>query len=244
MLRKIILISAVVALVMTTGNARGGNGNQEDSDITNHGGKSHSMHQGGKNRGGQSHIGMSPETTNLIADIPLSELTDTQKENLTFMIEEEKVARDVYKYLYETHGTRIFGNIARAEQKHMDALEVLLDRYELEAPLTLGEVGVFENDELQELYDTLIAKGQTSVLDALRVGVAIEEVDIADLEDILNDGVPEDFTLIYENLVKGSYNHLNAFNRQIDIGINTQRIVYEKTYTLVWKSDIWFIPII
>ena len=214
MLRKTILISAIVALVMVTGNARGGNG-ENDSEMVNKGKKSQSM-RGGQNRGNQLNIGINQTTGTLIADIPLSELTDTQKEGLTFMIEEEKVARDVYKYLYEIHGTRIFGNIARAEQKHMDALQVLLDRYELEAPLTLDEVGVFENDELHELYDTLIVKGETSLSDALGVGVAIEEVDIADLEDMLNEGVPEDFTLIYENLLKGSYNHLNAFNRQLD----------------------------
>jgi hypothetical protein len=216
MLRKTILISAVVALVMTTGNARGWNSYQDNSEVTNQGERSHSIQHNGKNRGNQSHTRMSQDRSDLIADIPLSNLTDTQKEGLTFMIEEEKVARDVYKYLYETHGSRIFGNIARAEEKHMDALQVLLDRYELEAPLTLGEVGVFENDKLQELYDTLIVKGQTSLLDALGVGVAIEEVDIADLEDMLNSGVPEDFTLIYDNLLKGSYHHLDAFNRQID----------------------------
>jgi hypothetical protein len=216
MLRKTILISAVVALVMTTGNARGWNSYQDNSEGTNQGERSHSIQHNGKNRGNQSHTRMSQDRSDLIADIPLSNLTDTQKEGLTFMIEEEKVARDVYMYLYESHGSRIFGNIARAEQKHMDALQVLLDRYEIEAPLTLGEVGIFENDELQELYDTLIVKGQTSLLDALGVGVAIEEVDIADLEDMLNSGVPEDFTLIYDNLLKGSYHHLDAFNRQID----------------------------
>ena len=221
MLRKTILISAVVALVTVTSGARGMSG-QNGSDVSNQDRQNSSVtrgdQRGGTDKGsmnrGQSQRGSQNIGTSL-DNIPLSELTDTQKEGLVFMIEEEKVARDVYTHLYNTHGVRIFANIARAEQKHMDALQVLLDRYELEAPLTLGEVGVFENDELQELHDELIVKGDLSVAEALAVGVAIEEVDIADLEDMLNAGVPEDFTMIYENLLKGSYNHLNAFNRQL-----------------------------
>jgi len=204
MLRKTVLISAVIALVVVTGNARGMN----ERGVK--GPKANSI-----NIATQSYAGIDRTTGVCIADIPLSELTDTQKEGLVFMIEEEKMARDVYTHLYNTHELRIFANIARAEQQHMDALQALLDRYELEAPLTLGEVGVFENDELQALYDELTVKGDLSLVDALGVGVAIEEVDIADLEDMLNAGVPEDFTMIYENLLKGSYNHLNAFNRQL-----------------------------
>ena len=219
MLRKTILISAVVALVTVTSGARGMSG-QNGSDVSNQDRQNSSVTRGhqrsGGDKGSMSRGQRGSQNLGISLDnIPLSELTDTQKEGLVFMIEEEKVARDVYTHLYNTHGVRIFANIARAEQKHMDALQVLLDRYELEAPLTLGEVGIFENDELQSLHDELIVKGDLSMVEALGVGVAIEEVDIADLEDILNTGVPEDFTMIYENLLKGSYNHLNAFNRQL-----------------------------
>ncbi len=196
MLRKTVLISTIVALTIVTGSARG-------------------MHRGSNYGHGQSISNINRTTDNYLVNIPLSELNDAQKEGLIFMIEEEKVARDVYRYLYNTYGLRIFGNIARAEQRHMDAIKALLDRYNLEAPLTLNNEGVFENDKLQALYDELIAKGELSLSDALSVGVTIEETDIADLEDILNAGVPEDFKIVYENLLRGSYNHLNAFNRQL-----------------------------
>ena len=149
MLRKTVLVSAIVALTIVTGSARG-------------------MH------GGSNYAHSQYRTTdNYLANIPLSELNDAQKEGLSFMIEEEKVARDVYRYLYNTYGVRIFGNIARAEQRHMDAIKALLDRYNLEAPLTLNNEGVFENDKLQALYDELITKGELSLSDALSVGVTI-----------------------------------------------------------------------
>jgi len=124
MLRKTVLISAVVALVMVTASARG-------------------MH-GGSNYGHSQSMNNNIRTTDTyLVNIPLSELTDVQKEGLLFMIEEEKVARDVYTHLYDTYGLRVFANIARAEQQHMDAIKALLDRYNLEAPLTLNNEGVF-----------------------------------------------------------------------------------------------------
>ena len=131
------------------------------------------------------------------------------------MIEEEKLARDVYLYLYDLWGSNIFSNIAEAEQRHINAVEALLNKYNLNVPSTLDKSGEFENSELQDLYNTLIEKGKLSLIDALEVGVLIEETDISDLEEILNNGVPNDFEITYKALVNGSYNHLNAFNSQL-----------------------------
>ena len=44
------------------------------------------------------------------------------------MREEEKLARDVYVALGDRWGLRVFENIARAEQRHMDAVVAQLDR--------------------------------------------------------------------------------------------------------------------
>jgi len=195
MLRKTVLISAVVALVMATGNAKG-------------------MHGGSK--GNSMGHGSSESITKDDANITLIELTDTQKEDLVFMVEEEKVARDVYTHLYNTYGARIFKNITKSEEKHVGAIQKLIEKYTLEAPSTLDDAGVFENDELQALYDALIAKGEASLKDALTVGVEIEELDISDLENLMSaDEVPADFEKVYGKLLKASYNHLNAFNRQL-----------------------------
>jgi hypothetical protein len=151
----------------------------------------------------------------MINDMPEANLTDLQKESLLFMVEEEKLARDVYEYLYTAWGVDIFSNIALSEQKHMDAVLLLLGKYELDIPSTLDSRGLFENSELQALYDQLIAKGALSLTDALQVGVTIEEVDISDLNEVLETELPEDLELIYEHLLNGSYNHLEAFNAQL-----------------------------
>ena len=53
--------------------------------------------------------------------------------------------------------------------------------------------------------------------EALEVGVSIEEKDIADLEALIKEEeLSSDVENLYNRLLSGSYNHLNAFNRQLD----------------------------
>ncbi len=131
---------------------------------------------------------------------------------LLFMREEEKLAHDVYVTLYEQWGLRVFSNIAASEQKHTDAVAALLDAYGLEDPTIGHGVGEFTNPALQALYDDLVAQGSISAAEALKVGVAIEELDIADLEQRIAETDNPDIQLLYSNLLAGSKNHLRAFS--------------------------------
>lgn len=147
--------------------------------------------------------------------ITASDLTDIESEGLLFMREEEKLARDVYLTLYDLWGQNIFQNIANSEQTHMDAVKTLLDRYELDDPAAGQEIGAFENETLQGLYDQLVQEGSASLEAALKVGAAIEEIDIMDLEDWLQDTDKADIETVYQNLLKGSRNHLRSFVRTL-----------------------------
>ena len=140
-------------------------------------------------------------------------LTAAEEESLLYMREEEKLARDVYTALYDKWGLTIFNNIAVSEQTHMDAMKTLLDRYKLADPAQ--GPGVFTNQDLQETYNKLIIQGNSSVIEALNVGVFIEETDIKDLEDGVNITVHKDIKRVYENLKAGSENHLAAFQTEI-----------------------------
>lgn len=138
-------------------------------------------------------------------------LTQAQIDDLLFMYQEEKVARDVYIKMYELWGHNVFNNIKDSEQTHTDAVEALLVKYEIDIPILNTNIGEFKLVELQDLYDTLIAKGNLSLTDALEVGVMIEEKDITDIVEKMVD-VPADIETVYGNLLSGSYNHLDAFN--------------------------------
>ena len=141
-----------------------------------------------------------------------AELTEAEIEGIRFMREEEKVARDVYIYLYEIYPLRPFLNISLSEQAHMDAIKYLIDTFDLEDPVGDNPEGMFQNEELQELYDALIEIGSTSREEALKVGALIEEVDIIDLRTELDSiASNEDVIRVYTNLCKASEAHLRAF---------------------------------
>jgi len=157
---------------------------------------------------------MVKDPTAMLDSMPLYQLTSEQKEGLVFMYQEEKVARDVYTKLYEKWGNRVFLNISKAEQTHMDSVRAILEKYELEVPVLSDIVGEFDLEKLKELYDNLIATGEVSSNDAMKVGVLVEKTDIADLIERMADA-PEDITVVYQSLLNGSYNHLNAFSKQV-----------------------------
>lgn len=138
-------------------------------------------------------------------------LSTQEIKDLVHLREEEKLARDVYRYLYEVWGQWIFDNIAASEQQHMDAVKNLLDRFGVEDPVENDVEGVFINETLQELYDDLIAIGESTKLNALWVGATIEDMDIFDIKGMLENTDKPDLVSVYENLMKGSRNHLRSF---------------------------------
>jgi len=162
----------------------------------------------------QSAQAVKPRTRGKSAPTPAAALTEAEASDLLFMREEEKLARDVYVILYAEWGVRAFNNISRSEQRHMDAVLGLLNKYGLTDP-TL-ESGQFAEEELQDLFDTLKAKGLQSELDALRVGALIEEVDMEDIALAMQRTDKSDIISVYINLMKGSENHLNAFVKNIE----------------------------
>ena len=135
------------------------------------------------------------------------------------MWEEERLARDVYNTMYAKWGSKIFTNIAtNGEQTHINSIKSMIDKYEVS---TTGYsqpaiIGVFVNQDLQRLYDILIAKGNKSLIDAYEVGQLIEITDIEDLDKrLLPTDLPADIRAVYESLRKGSESHLAAFNKQL-----------------------------
>ena len=150
-----------------------------------------------------------------LTTLPTGELTALEVDGLAFMREEEKLARDVYLTLYEKWNMPVFQNIAGSESTHMDAVLTILERYGLEDPSAEKAVGEFTNPDLQALYDQLVDLGSQSLADALKVGAAIEEIDILDLEERMAQTEREDIIMVYQSLLKGSRNHLRSFTRTL-----------------------------
>ncbi len=124
------------------------------------------------------------------------------------------------KYLRQGHHTGEKRDLRlqqyrRSEQQHTDAVAHLLELRHRRPGYDTGVRGVRQLD-LQALYDDLIAQGSKSVEEALKVGAAIEEIDIMDLEERLADVTNAEVSRVFENPTFGSENHLRAFAMNIE----------------------------
>lgn len=139
------------------------------------------------------------------------ELTEKQ---LLYLIEEEKMAHDVYTVMFEKYGARVFGNILKSESTHQERVLTLLEARSIADPRS-SEIGVFVDSDLQKFYNDLIAQGMQNETEAYKAGVLIEETDIADLSNQLATTTQQDVVDTLEDLRSASENHLRAFNKQL-----------------------------
>ncbi|MEZ5041056.1 MAG: DUF2202 domain-containing protein [Saprospiraceae bacterium] len=154
-------------------------------------------------------------TQETVDETTAQSLTAFEQEDLLFLVEEEKLARDVYLYSYDRYGFYVFDHISSSEQRHMDRVAFLLNQYGIDNP-TIGQAqGVFTNPTLQQLYNDLTAQSSISLLDALKVGATIEDLDISDIDRMASRTNKVDILQVQENLTCGSRNHMRAFSSKI-----------------------------
>lgn len=172
-------------------------------------------------------------------------LSEPEIADLTFMREEEKMARDVYAELYQYYkedGTEllVLANIATSEQQHMDAMLRLLNKYRLDDPAAGMERGEFENTTLAALYQNLVSDSDTNVpilneptsggkvspVAALYVGAWIEERDMLDIMQAIANTSRADIVGVYTNLLCGSRLHLRAFVKRLGSDDYEPQILY------------------
>ncbi len=190
--------------------------------------------------------------SNASGDKPASttKLDAVEASHLTFMREEEKLARDVYLTLAGLYPDQeVFNRIATtSEQTHTDTMRDKLALYNLPDPNPTtnnlpDSIGVFTGEEwgwyFTEKFGALTSKGSLSELDALYVGAFIEELDMNDIAVcpaiMVEAGYPKPCGLeytdesglinAYSSLIDGSENHLRAYVGQIEAVIGVGNYV-------------------
>lgn len=149
---------------------------------------------------------------NALSDMPISA---QEKADLIFLREEEKLAHDVYVFSAQKYGQAIFSNIFGSEQRHMESVLGLLNRYGIEDPIKEKAEGVFQNADLQKLHDQLSKKSGESLIEALKVGATIEDLDIFDIKRFYAHTSNPELIAVYDRLTCGSRNHMRAFASQL-----------------------------
>jgi hypothetical protein len=164
-------------------------------------------------------------------------LTQIEKDALVFMLEEERLARDVYDHLFVKWGLSQFENISTSEQSHMDAVETLLKKYDL--PYSILEAGTFQNADLQAAYNSLVAQGNEDLVGALTSGATIEDLDIFDLENWMDQIENDEILNVFSKLQCGSRNHLRAFTNSLAMEgeTYTPQFISQTEYEEILNSD-------
>lgn len=195
----------------------------------------------------------SPGSTVTRSSSTTGTLDAVESSHLTFMREEEKLARDVYLTFAQMYPDQpVFATIAtKSEQTHTDTMRDKLEQFGLPDPNPTtndlpASIGLFSGDEwgwyFMQKFAELTAKGSNSELDALYVGALIEELDMKDIAVCpkvmiaagYNDPCGLSYTdepvlqRSYSSLIDGSESHLRAYVGQIEavIGIGNYKAQY------------------
>jgi len=175
-----------------------------------------------------------PSDVQIAIDAPTSTLSQELANTLAYMGNEERLAYDVYNYLYTKFGTKQFTNIAtKSEYKHITAVQQLVQKYKLDdtsnftnvdlpalgyknTPIENMKAGSYDISAIQALYDDLTAQGSASEIEALKVGCTVEVVDVNDLDvyiTIAKNDNATDIVTVFNFLREGSYHHYWAFDK-------------------------------
>jgi hypothetical protein len=167
-------------------------------------------------------------------------LSTAESASLAFMREEEQLAHDVYAAAATRYALPVFANITASETTHASAVAALLTRYGTADPMAGLPNGTFATPDFQALYDSLAAASTVSLVEALKVGVEIEELDIRDIEAQKAGIDNADILMVYDQLLRGSRNHLRAFMKVLvqQGGSYTPKYISQTAFDTIVNSSI------
>jgi len=143
--------------------------------------------------------------------MPKQPLDQDEEQVLMKIFEQEKLARDLYKELYDRWKVRVFLNLAISKQYHFDMVKTLLEKYDVEYPAD-DTPGTFTDQELQKLHSEWLEKGKESLENALEVGAEAEEMNIYHVKEYLSQIDNDDLRIMLVNLSYASARHLKILN--------------------------------
>jgi len=129
------------------------------------------------------------------------------------LYEEEVLAHDLYVELGKKHPDIMpFQNIPHAEQRHTEIMASVLEDRGISIPKP-DKGSRFVSKGLDATYKKWLKEGRKSEQGACRVGVRLEDHDIADLQEATVK-LPE-LKDTFDHLIFCSENHLRAFHRNL-----------------------------
>lgn len=133
---------------------------------------------------------------NTVLEVETTEL----KSMLDILYQDEYNTKSTYEEIIDEFGPNIlYNNLIQAEAQHMNALERIYTRYDIQIPN----------------MDARTPNLPDNLLDTYTLGKEAEEANIALYDKYLDEDLPEDIRFTFERLMNASYHHLDTFNQAI-----------------------------
>lgn len=133
---------------------------------------------------------------NTVLEVETTEL----KSMLDILYQDEYNTKSTYEEIIDEFGPNIlYNNLIQAEAQHMNALERIYTRYDIQIPN----------------MDARTPNLPDNLLDTYTLGKEAEEANIALYDKYFDEDLPEDIRFTFERLMNASYHHLDAFNQAI-----------------------------
>ena len=133
---------------------------------------------------------------NTVLEVETTEL----KSMLDILYQDEYNTKSTYEEIIDEFGPNIlYNNLIQAEAQHMNALERIYTRYDIQIPN----------------MDARTPNLPDNLLDTYTLGKEAEEANIALYDKYLDEDLPEDIRFTFERLMNASYHHLDAFKQAI-----------------------------
>lgn len=171
----------------------------------------------------------------MITNIEKQDVDSTEIDLLKKQYEEEMMANELYSSFYDMYWVQTFANIAESEAQHMEAVKVLLDRYDISIPTSY--------DHIQSLYEDLKDKWALWLKDALEVWISIEIVDIDDIVTAIKSSDNNDIKIVLTNIGWASYNHMRWFVKALSNNNLTTDIDYSDYLSIDDINTKWTIKV-
>ena len=129
-----------------------------------------------------------------------ADTTLTIEEMMVYAIQDEYLARAEYEVIMDIYGSQApFTNIIKAEESHIATLKALFGVYGFAIPEDTSANHTIRPDSLEDSYEA---------------GVNAEIVNIDMYERFLKQELPDDIRAAFDELRRGSVNHLAAFEKK------------------------------
>jgi len=138
-------------------------------------------------------------------------LTAAEQTDLRYMIEKEKLMRNIYKVMYQDYHVELFQTIYQSKENHLNLLESRIDRYDVPNPIAYTSEDEFEDSSLQQIYDEFLATRLVDLSEAIIYVKNMEEQHIAYVETaVLQVNGHADIVSVYNLILEESQTHLDA----------------------------------